>query len=184
MKKKLKKPVVQLTSLLDLLFVMIFVLLLQSKATPTKADATPKPSPAPAPVAKVEKTKPKPRPTPEPAKPTKISIGAVFHFYATAKSPNVPTGIYSMQGTYNTKSGDLKLGGTNWIKRPQHYDMVPLSGSIDEKTGTFTGRIEFQDCKEFNLYKTQSDSGSPVAGKWEGTYTCGQGETGLTLTLR
>lgn len=186
MKKKLKKPVVQLTSLLDLLFVMIFVLLLQSKAPPTKGEPAPKAEP----VAKVETPKKIEQPKkiepvpPKPVKPTKISMGAIFHFYATAKSPSVPTGIYSMQGSYNTKSGELKLGGTNWVKRPNGYDMVPLSGVIDEKAGTFTGRIEFQGCKEFTLYRTLNNTGSPVAGKWEGSYTCSQGETGLTLTLK
>jgi len=183
MKKKLKKPVVQLTSLLDLLFVMIFVLLLQSKAAPTKAEPTPKPEPKP--IAKVE-PKPEPKPTPKPKKvvPKIFALEAVFHFYATAASPNVPTGIYAMQGSYNAKNGRLSLAGTKWVKQVPNFGMVPLSGFIDEKTGTFTGRIEFQNCEEFSLYKTQSDTGSPVAGKWEGTYTCGQGETGLTLTLR
>ncbi len=163
-----KKPVVSLTSLLDLLFVMIFVSLIQQKAVvPTKT-----------------KTKKK---TPTKAKPVKVnySIDGLFYFYGTAQNPSIPTGSYNMSGKFNKKTGKLRLGGASWVNRPKNYDMVPLSGVIDKSFKMFTGKIEFQGCKKFTLRKTGKGSGrSPISGTWEGIYDCSQGMTGLTLTIK
>ena len=192
MKRKIKKPVIQLTSLLDLLFVMIFVSLLQTKSTPTQAESKKPPAPRPAPVQKpVEKPVQKKvvAKKPAPAKPVVVAVNAVFHFYPSASSPNIPSGKYAMGGQFNSKTGELQLGGTSWISRPKgqaaniEIDMVPLSGVIDSSNRTFTGRIEFSNCREFNLYKVEEFSTTPISGKWEGTYTCLQGTTGLTLTI-
>ena len=90
-----------------------------------------------------------------------------------------------MQGVYDAKSGALKLGGVSWIKRPQGYDMVPLSGTIDSSFSKFTGRIEFPGCRTFTLTKSNKSQGeSPIAGIWKGKYDCSQGFTGLTLTIK
>lgn len=179
MRRQSKRPVVQLTSLLDLLFVMIFVSLLQTKSAPTMAESKPEARPD-------QETPAKPEATPEPVKaePKIVPITAVFHFYATARSPEVPTGTYSMRGTYNKETGDLELGGTAWINRPsKDYGMVPLTGSIGQNE-VFTGRIEYEHCDQFSLRRTQRISSSDIGGSWEGSYICGQGETGLTLTIQ
>lgn len=175
-RKGIKRPVVQLTSLLDLLFVMIFVSLLQTKSAsaPNKNEAPPEP------VAKKETA---PVMEPAPVKKAVIPVTAVFHFYATVRSPEVPTGTYSMRGSYNKESGEIELGGTAWINRPSGYDMVPLKGRIGNNE-TFTGRIEFQDCEQFTLRRTSRIPGSDIGGNWEGSYVCFQGETGLTLTIQ
>ncbi len=165
-----KKTVVQLTSLLDLLFVMIFVSLMQQKA----------------PQAVKEEMKKKEITTPVTQKSTqqtKFLVEAEFHFYRTQSNPNIPDGKYLMQGTYDKQTGALKLGGVGWIEKPQHYDMVPLSGKIGPSEKTFTGRIEFQSCQEFTLRRTSSQGSSPISGKWEGSYQCAQGSTGLTLSI-
>ena len=181
--KKSKKQTVQLTSLLDLLFVMVFLSLVQqkevipSKKTPvaktkkveTKVEPKPKPK-------KVVKTPPKP-------KKTFYTVRATFNFYATNSNPNVPNGKYLMQGSYDQKTGDLKLGGVAWIDRPAQYDMVPLSGNINKNEDTFTGRVEFIGCQKFTLTRKMDNQGSPIAGQWVGTYNCSQGDTGLTLTI-
>jgi hypothetical protein len=170
--KRYKKPTVQLTSLLDLLFCMIFVSLLQSKTPVVKE--SPK---ADLPKEEVQ--------TPAPVKPDPTTlVNAVFHFYKTSLNPSLPTGTYAMAGTYNSDTRELRLGGVSWINRPSGYDMVPLKGTISEDGFQFVGRIEFIDCQTFILKRTSKITGSPIAGKWEGTYTCLQGETGLTLTLQ
>ncbi len=166
-----KKPTtIQLTSLLDLLFVMVFVSLLQQK--------TPVPDTKAKPVTKVVK-----KPVVAQKKNTSSSIEATFHFYGTAQNPNLPKGKYLMRGVYDTKTRELKLGGIGWMERPKNYDMVPLSGKIGPSNKTFTGRIEFQSCKEFTLQRTSSKGSSPISGEWKGSYECGQGATGLTLTI-
>ncbi len=176
--KRPKKATVSLTSLLDLLFVMIFVSLIQQKnITPVEKSKTPKKSPAP--VKVVKKTK-----TVTPVKVPKIySVSALFYFYGTAQNPNIPTGSYRMQGKYDEKSGQLSLGGMRWVNRPKDYDMVPLSGKISADKKLFTGRIEFYGCKEFTLRRVGQGRDNPISGTWEGVYDCSQGPTGLTLTI-
>ena len=177
-KKARKKTTIQLTSLLDLLFVMIFVSLLQQKAPQVvkTQQTTPIPVPAPIVAKKIE-------PIIKPKANAKMAIEAQFHFYATASGPRIPQGKYLMQGTYNQETGQLRLGGVGWLERPQHYDMVPLSGKVGPSKQTFTGRIEFQSCKEFTLKRTSTNGSSDISGTWEGSYECAQGATGLTLTI-
>lgn len=171
--RRVKKGTVQLTSLLDLLFVMIFISLMQTKMMPPIIEVPPVVVKKEA--KELEKT---------PSKPTKISVNAIFHFSAPASNPRLPTGTYAMEGTYEAKDGTLRLGGVSWINRPQGYDMVPLSGEISDDGTTFTGRIEFQGCEVFTLRRTSQLSHSFIAGKWEGSYFCTQGETALSLTIQ
>lgn len=177
--KRSKKSTVQLTSLLDLLFVMIFVSLTQNKS-PVK---TPEPVAAPKPAAKAEVKPEVVAKKPAPTK-TKFSIMATFNFYATAQNPGLPEGSYLMHGSYDQKSGKLHLGGVSWIQRPAHYDMVPLSGKINSDHTLFEGRIEFQGCQKFVLRRQSKTEGSPISGVWTGEYDCTQGATGLTLTIQ
>lgn len=178
-----RKATVQLTSLLDLLFVMIFVNLLQQKPLPEPKPVETKAPPiavaTPKPIATVQpQATPKPKPTP-----AVISVNATFNFYASTQNPSLPEGSYLMQGRYDERDGKLQLGGLSWIKRPPYYDMVPLSGVIDAAKETFQGRIEFQGCKVFTLKRISKLSGSSIAGQWKGQYDCTQGITGLTLTI-
>lgn len=178
--RRKKTTTVQLTSLLDLLFVMVFVSLLQQKAPPEPAPEPVETKPAPA------KPKPKEKPVEKkPVEPKKVvrPIEATFNFYGTAKNPNLPKGKYLMRGVYNSDTRELKLGGIGWIDRPENYDMVPLSGKIGPSSKTFTGRIEFQSCKQFTLERTSSEGSLEISGSWKGVYECGQGATGLTLTI-
>lgn len=180
MYRRPRNKTVSLTSLLDLLFVMIFVSLIQQKEiVPVKEKAKPEPAP------KVAKPVEKPIEKPAPA-PVKVvhSIRATFNFYATDSNPKVPNGSFLMSGQYNTKDGRLELGGMAWIKRPPQYDMVPLSGTIDPATGIFKGRVEFIGCKEFTLQRKIKENKTPISGEWVGTYDCSQGATGLTLTIQ
>lgn len=171
--RRYKRPTVQLTSLLDLLFCMIFVSLLQTKV-PVKEEikeTAPKKEEIKVEAPKVIEDKP-------------IPVTAIFHFYQTTKNPAVPTGTYAMNGSFDQKSKKIRLGGVSWINRPSHYDMVPLNGVISEDGFKLTGQIEFQDCQTFTLLRTSKISGSVIAGQWEGVYDCLQGETGLTLTIQ
>jgi hypothetical protein len=179
--KSPKKAVVSLTSLLDLLFVMIFVSMIQQKNI----------KPMPKPVPKKEVTKvvvtPKVKTIVEKPKPVlkQYNLFAEFNFHATAKNPSLPNGKYLMQGYYDSRDGSLQLGGVSWIKRPTGFDMVPLSGKIDSHLTTFTGRIESPHCRSFTLKRVSTIEGkSPVAGLWKGEYDCAQGATGLTLTVK
>lgn len=165
MYRRPKRQAVSLTSLLDLLFVMIFVSLIQQQSVvPAKKEVS-------------QKT------TQTVSKPTNFDIKATFNFYGTSSNPGLPSGKYIMAGKFSSTSGDLQLGGIAWIERPPQYDMVPLSGKIDLKNDTFTGRIEAVGCKLFTLKRQLKRTGNPLSGEWVGTYDCSQGTTGLTLTV-
>jgi hypothetical protein len=170
--RRIKRPTVQLTSLLDLLFVMVFLSLLQSKDIPMPVVETTVPE------VVVEKT-----PTPV-VEPSPFSLTAIFHFYAVASNPTVESGTFAMAGTYDQQTGELYLGGVNWIQRPTDYDMVPLTGRIFGGEQEFTGRVDFPTCQVFSLRRTSTTGRTPISGVWEGVYTCGQGETGLKLTIQ
>jgi hypothetical protein len=158
---------------------MIFVSMIQQKDI----------KPAPKPVSKKTVTKVKSEPKPivkkETPKLKNYGIYAEFHFHASSQNPNLPSGKYLMQGFYDSRDGSLKLGGVSWIKRPNGYDMVPLSGQVSSGYDSFTGRIEFPGCKTFTLRKVVKSQGdNPIAGQWKGEYDCSQGATGLTLTVK
>lgn len=180
--KRPKREAVQLTSLLDLLFVMIFVSMIQQKEVVPSKEEKPvaKPTPVEKPIEKpVTKVVEKPKP-----KKTKFSIRATFNFYGTKSNPKIPSGNYLMSGIYDDKTGKLELGGMAWIKRPPQYDMVPLSGVIDKASDLFKGRVEFIGCKEFTLQRKIKETTTPISGEWVGVYDCSQGSTGLTLTIQ
>lgn len=179
--RRIRKQTVSLTSLLDLLFVMIFVSLIQQKEIVPSKEKVTKPKPTPK-IAKPVK-KPIKKPAPAPVKAVH-SIRATFNFYGTNSNPKIPNGSFLMSGQYTTKDGKLELGGMAWIKRPQNYDMVPLSGTIDPAKGIFKGRVEFIGCKEFTLTRKIKENRTPISGEWVGTYDCSQGATGLTLTIQ
>jgi hypothetical protein len=180
-----KKTVVSLTSLLDLLFVMIFVSLIQQKTvnipTPsikkegktTFIKAVPKVIP---------KKTTKKKVTPKVLK--SYTVEAIFSFHATNSNPKIPAGTYKMKGAFDEKTRKLELGGISWINRPKNYDMVPLSGKIEKGDSLFIGRVEFPGCKMFTLKRTQKLNQSPISGTWEGIYDCSQGATGLTLKIQ
>ena len=179
--RKRRKPTVQLTSLLDLLFIMIFISLLQSKDMPPIGEYMREA--APQAEQEVEVTTPAATPTSTPAPPREIRVQASFQFYATDSNPLIPPGSYIMEGSFERNSGELRLNGVRWTQRPDGYDMVPLTGKINAARTQFTGRIEFPGCEEFTLQRRVEGSGSPVAGEWMGSYVCSQGETGLTLVI-
>lgn len=174
--KRPKRQAVSLTSLLDLLFVMIFVSLIQQKTIPQMKEQKVAEKPKAPPAPKVAK--------PAPQQPKTYSLEATFNFYGTQSNPNLPSGKYIMNGKWDRESGKLTLGGVAWIERPPRYDMVPLSGKMDAAAGTFTGRIEAIGCKEFVLNRRLKRNRTPISGEWVGTYSCSQGKTGLTLTIQ
>lgn len=170
-----KKQTVQLTSLLDLLFVMIFVSLIQQKEVTQKSPA--KTAKVPVKKAPIKKEISKPMQT-------FFTVRATFNFYGTNSNPSIPNGSYIMSGSFDKKNGELKLGGVGWVKRPANYDMVPLMGVIDSSQKFFKGRIQFQGCKEFILERKTISKATPISGDWVGSYNCSQGATGLTLTIK
>lgn len=178
--KRSKKSVVQLTSLLDLLFVMVFVSLLQQKNIPAKTEEKPKPKAAPIVQENVKEKK-----KPIAPKVENALVSATFTFTGNSSNPNSANGSYEMQGTFEADSRYLSLLGLKWLDRPsKDYGMVPLEGNLNESFDLFSGRIQFLGCKPFKLKKTLSIGTKPYSGRWEGRYDCAQGLTELVLTIK
>jgi hypothetical protein len=123
-------------------------------------------------------------PTPKPVEKIIHSVAAEFHFYSVQGQQF--EGKYLMEGIYNKNTGNINLGSVKWINKPAgDIGMVPLSGKISDDQSSFTGRVEFAGCQKFSLKRVSVETGeSKIAGNWKGTYTCAQGQTGLTLTIR
>jgi hypothetical protein len=169
MMKTNRKRTIQLTSIIDLLFIMIFISLVQAQTVSRSEEDEVLAQE----VQKNQKTQIE-----------SMSVNAVFHFYRTPQSPDVATGTYVMNGSFHPESGQLQLGALSWINQPEGYGMVPLNGKIDSSYQKFTGRIEYPGCEEFTLWRVTHIPRSKISGEWEGTYLCSQGETGLTLTIQ
>lgn len=179
-----KKTAVQLTSLLDLLFVMIFVSLLQQqkvnmpeKKEVKKGKLTEVKIPAKKTIPVITKKK---------EEPITSLVKATFDFYPVKSQQNSmsASGVYSMEGTYNRETRQLKLFGLSWIRKPRlEYDMVPLNGTVNESNDVITGKIQFLGCNVFKLAKNDIRQRENLKGVWTGQYNCGQGATGLTLTI-
>ncbi|WP_433179877.1 protein kinase domain-containing protein [Actinoallomurus sp. CA-150999] len=57
-------------------------------------------------------------------------VEATFNFSANPSNPSVPSGSYTMQGTFVSRH--LELRGERWINRPGAYEMVGLSADVPE----------------------------------------------------
>ena len=174
--KRSRRSTVQLTSLLDLLFVMVFVSLLQQKEIP---------APTPPPVKKIISRPAKKMEARPVTRPNRMTVEAEFEFYPIDQSQYAASGKYIMLGTFVRDSGVLNLVGERWIDKPAGYDMVPLLGSIDKNNpDIFKGRIQSAGCLNFTLKRVGAKTSEIYKGSWEGEYTCGQGKTGLVLTIK
>ena len=113
-------------------------------------------------------------------------LTAFFDFYPVTKNPTVPSGSFVMTGSYNAKRVSLSPG--KWLAEPAGYETVGLSGVTPGFNGvnTFRGSVlDALGCTTFLLHRlTVAPDEAATTGKWQGTYVCSQGLTGLTLTIK
>jgi outer membrane protein OmpA-like peptidoglycan-associated protein len=89
---------------------------------------------------------------------------ALFHFYADPRNPRVPTGCFTMAGTYDPGSGRLQLKGKDWLLRPGGYGVVHFDGHVDAAGRSFTGKVSGRpSCKQFELARAPSPVEAPAA---------------------
>jgi hypothetical protein len=80
-------------------------------------------------------------------------LDAVFAFYADDSNPDVPTGRYSMIGSYDPDSGNVDLNEAAWIEQPGGYVMVSLDGFINEESTSITGTVDNFGCTVFTVVR-------------------------------
>ncbi|HEV7271932.1 OmpA family protein [Pseudoxanthomonas sp.] len=96
------------------------------------------------------------------ATPTRAS--ALFHFYADRRNPRVPTGCFTMDGTYDPASGRLQLKGKEWLLKASGYRVVHFDGHVDAEGRSFTGKVSGgTSCKQFDLGRTAPPATPPAA---------------------
>jgi len=100
------------------------------------------------------------------AEATPTSARALFHFYADPRNPRVPTGCFTMDGSYDPADGHLRLTGQEWLLRPGGYQVVSFDGTVDAEgrrfEGTVTGkRAPLRGCTTFIWARAPSPAPAP-----------------------
>ena len=81
------------------------------------------------------------------------TLDAVFAFYADNSNPDVPTGRYTMLGSYNPETLSVVLDQGEWIEQPSGYVMVSLDGFINEEGTEIAGTVDNLGCTEFTVQR-------------------------------
>ena len=98
------------------------------------------------------------------AEATPTQARALFHFYADPRNPRVPTGGFTMTGTYDPASGRLQLKGGDWLLKPGGYRVVHFDGHVDAEGRRFTGQVSGAPaCKQFDLARAATPATPPAA---------------------
>jgi hypothetical protein len=78
------------------------------------------------------------------------TLTATFSFYAVPDNPGVPSGSFTMTGTYSAAGVDLTHN--QWISQPAGYEMVDLSSGPPVQDGTvLAGSVTTPGCSTFTV---------------------------------
>ena len=77
------------------------------------------------------------------------AVDAWFHFLAPTDNPAVPTGCYTMTGTFEGPTGQLRLAPGAWLHQPMGYEMVRLAGDVSTDGAALEGVIDHPSCGRF-----------------------------------
>lgn len=107
-------------------------------------------------------------------------LDAIMEFYEVDDNPGVPAGAFAMEGTSGAEG--IELAGTEWIEEPEGYVMGGLTAdAVEGEVEQLEGAVDSEGCTTFDLSRTSPEPW--YVGEWKGGYDCGQGMTGLTLTI-
>lgn len=76
-------------------------------------------------------------------------LNAWFHFQAPPDNPFVPTGCYTMTGTYDGLTRQLRLAPGGWLHQPEGYEMVGVAGEVSTDGAALEGLIDNPSCGRF-----------------------------------
>lgn len=78
------------------------------------------------------------------------TLTATFSFYAVPDNPGVPSGSYTMTGTYS--AAGVNLTPDQWISQPPGWEMVGLSSGPPVQDGTvLDGNVTTPGCSTFTV---------------------------------
>lgn len=99
------------------------------------------------------------------------SLTATFAFYAIDSNPDVPSGKFTMRGTYS--DAGIELIQETWVQQPAGYEMVDLrSGPFANGDTSLAGEVMTDGCTTFSLDR---DTHSARGGGHEGSGTAATG---------
>jgi hypothetical protein len=85
------------------------------------------------------------------------AIEAVFSFYADPSNPSVPSGTFSMDGTFHDADRTVSLNGTQWLNKPSGYRMIDLAGTVSADLTTISGQVLNPPCSTFTVRRLGID---------------------------
>ncbi len=92
-----------------------------------------------------------------------LEIEANFRFHALPDNPSVPTGAFELTGTFNRALGVLDLYPSQWLERPEGYDLVGVKGVLDEDGQRLKGASDGAGCGAIMLRRAGAEQPSAEA---------------------
>ena len=86
-------------------------------------------------------------------------ITARFHFYALPENPDIPSGEYQLNGSFDSVLGRLDLKPSKWVDRPDNYNIVALQGLLEPDRQSLRGAIDGGGCGPFVLARAGEGAG-------------------------
>ena len=79
-------------------------------------------------------------------------LTATFSFFAVPSNPGVPSGEFSMTGSFTAKGENFTQ--QHWIRQSAGYEMINLSAGPPANGGTvLNGNVSFAGCTTFSVKK-------------------------------
>jgi hypothetical protein len=79
-------------------------------------------------------------------------LTATFSFFAVPSNPGVPSGDFTMTGSFTASGENFTMG--HWIHQPTGYEMVNLSAGPPTNGGTvLNGNVSYVGCSTFSVKK-------------------------------
>lgn len=86
---------------------------------------------------------------------------AVFDF----KTQRDIRGAFAMQGTFDGKTGKIRLQGRNWINQPRNFSTVNLLGTFNADRSRLSGQVIGGGCSTFEVRKTGAETVTMAANQ-------------------
>lgn len=88
---------------------------------------------------------------------TDTVVRALYAFYAHETNPRVPSGCYELSGLYDAATGAIEFEPAGWLRRPDGFFPVGLSGDVDLEAGTIDGAVLGFSCTGFSLTRVDEE---------------------------
>ena len=86
--------------------------------------------------------------------PATHALQAVFSFSEHPWNPGVPSGAFTMTGTFDPANGSMRLMQNAWLQQPAGYVMVDLDGVYRPAKEMISGTVANPSCTTFDLKRT------------------------------